>query len=322
MVRTDDRQAPPDPFPLPAFEHRLWGELAALHAEWRGPAETAGTVEGSGPAGGGGPPGGHRRAVAPLLAAAGVVAVAAVGVGWLVVGGDEDRRAADDEAGVSAEAPAAAAPGEDAVVVVTTSDGTTVWRDEATGAWRQVGVNTDVEVVVAVGDDPGLTVIEHDRREYWTASTEDMVDQSGSFADRFREQMEAEAWVLEGTEVVDGRTLERHVAPPGVYRLCGIQGGPPGFSEAECELPGADRTVFPGVRHVVWIDPATGRPVREVEDYLGDDTVDLDATIEFRPRTPENLALVEAEVPPGYRLVEPPDAVIFTQPGGSPARGA
>jgi hypothetical protein len=303
MAHTQDAQE--RSFPLPDFEHRLWGELSAVHAEQAD----------------GGPAGGRRRGVGPLLAAAGVVAAAAVGVGWLAAGGDEGRRVRGDEAEVRTEAPPTVAPGEDAVVVVT-SDGATTWRDEATGAWHHVVDATGQEVVVTVddGDDEGgggdgvsdgVTVIDHERREYWTDSAEDLVEAPGPIADRVRERLAADGWVLEGTEVVDGRTVERYVASPLEYRLCGDPGG---HTDDGCGPPGVDQEVVQVQRHVVWIDPATGRPVREVEDDPGGAGVELETGYEFLPRTPENLALLEAEVPEGYRLVERPDLVAFTRP--------
>lgn len=274
MVRTDDRQAPPDPFPLPAFEHRLWDELAALHAE----AAAAGS--------------GRPRRQA-LTAVVGVAAVAAVVTAVALVGvvGDDGTPVAPAAEGdVSTGPPTELAPGDEAIAVETRSDGWTLWRDETTGEWRTVDGSTGAEFGLAAGDPTTVVRVDHDRREFWSGTLPGSAASPGTVADRVARDIERQGMVLEGIEVVGGREVERWGTPPGsLYH-----------------------------DHEVWIDPASDRPVREVENSPGLDgelgPPEWEVDFAFLPRLAENVAQSQVEVPDGYREVPAPGDVAVSLP--------
>jgi hypothetical protein len=140
-------------------------------------------------------------------------------------------------------------------------------------------------------------------------------------ADRLGEWLDEGKLVEDGTETVDGRELIRLVQVP-------VELQPPSrVDERTALLPAQTGTVteppttdppttapdpatldpdtFEYVEHIYLVDAETFRPVRvigypgEAPDYSDATYV---ATIEYLPRTPENMALLSPPVPDGFDL--------------------
>lgn len=279
--------APPDTLPLPAFEDRLWDELAALHTEGRPRAPRRRF---------------YAAAVASLAAAAAVIAVA------LVVNRDDDR--VD-----TSKTP----PVPDAIVVRTTTysagNVVTTWIDDATGRNRSLDVGSDGQTLTEdalrheqVPDGRYAIVntdVNHGTREWREYSTADQDPPLLLDASEL-DDGDTEAWSRSRVddapvEVVDGRELLR--IDPENPVVCAD--GPCGHATA-----GQDYEIS-----TVWLDPDTLRPVRSISEIRTltqaaiDDpdlfwdlpaTLETTSTYEYLPRTPENIALTEITIPNGY----------------------
>jgi hypothetical protein len=147
-------------------------------------------------------------------------------------------------------------------------------------------------------------------------------------ADRIGEWWLAEGTLVEdGTETVDGRDLIRLVqVPADLLRPEPRPDGSMAVDLSEAPVPGAattepppttstttevdpsrlDPDTFEYTEHIYLVDAETFRPVRvigypgEAADYSDASYI---ATIEYLPRTPENLAKLVAPVPAGFQLV-------------------
>lgn len=139
-------------------------------------------------------------------------------------------------------------------------------------------------------------------------------------AHRIGEWLDEGVLVEDGTETIDGRELIRLVQVP--VELGPSEGG--GRSGEPVTIPAAgdpattdppttaadpgslDPDTFEYVEHIYLVDAETFRPVRiigypgEAPDYSDATYV---ATIEYLPRTPENMALLSPPVPEGFGLV-------------------
>jgi hypothetical protein len=129
-------------------------------------------------------------------------------------------------------------------------------------------------------------------------------------ADDIGESLASGHFVEDGTETVDGRELIRLVQVPA-----DLEPGAPGRNGTN---PGATTTVpsgpttsldpdtFEYTEHIYLVDAETFRPVKiigypgEAADYSDATYV---ATIDYLPRTPENLAKLSAPAPEGFQLV-------------------
>lgn len=142
-------------------------------------------------------------------------------------------------------------------------------------------------------------------------------------ADQIGESLAAGDLVEDGTVVRDGRELIRLVEVPVDLRAQAT-GLPPagtpttepsgssdasGSSDSSTTTTAAtppDPDTFEYVEHIFLVDAETFRPVHVI-GYPGEAADYSDAmyiaTIEYLPRTPENLALLAAPVPAGYQLV-------------------
>jgi hypothetical protein len=140
-------------------------------------------------------------------------------------------------------------------------------------------------------------------------------------ADQIGEQLASGHLVEDGTEVIDGRELIRLVQVP-VELAPMPEGGRRGVPSTVAALPGTTTTTTPPVtdpetgqldpdqfeyvEHIYLVDAETLRPVRiigypgEAPDYSDATYV---ATIEYLPRTPENMAKLVAPAPEGFELV-------------------
>lgn len=292
MAPTDEK------FDLPLFQDRLWDELEQLHAEL-----TAS------------PPNRSRRRY--LLTVAGLSAAACLAIGAIVVtqGNSDDPDAGTSGSPTTTEAELG--PGDDVIVVIE-SPVDTRWEDTATGAYRlQLETSEqDYEEAVAFRDGPDgthpltQTYVDHANRTYWVypeVSEADGIDIYGPreavpLADGILSQ-----FTSDGTEVIDGRELQRLIAPAQDTTLCGIPGDPQGFSPDQCVLLGVTEQTYEAATRTIWIDPATGHTVREVDkvtDLDMDGVTDV-MTYTYLPRTPENLALLGLAVPEGYIQAKP-----------------
>lgn len=312
MNITDER-----PFPLPQFEDRLWSELEQRHRE---PAVA--------PRAGRGPsPSGPRRrgrylaVVGGLAAAVSLVAVAAI----VATNRDEPDESTKRDPSTSAStasteptpsttaAPAPAPAGEDAIAVteVRDAEGRLVlrrWTDETTGNYRlayygdgeqlereQDGVRQRFLMpgegsytggqVTLTGPDQELS---HELRQYMTFPAFNPPGGGGfeatgpKGATMVSQAIEIGDLVADGSEVIGGVEHPRY---KGV--------------EAVDAVPTA-----------VWVDPASGRPVKIVA-YGGsaDETV---ATVTYLARTPDTIALADLVIPPDYTETDS-----LPGPGGS-----
>jgi hypothetical protein len=129
-------------------------------------------------------------------------------------------------------------------------------------------------------DDPNLPqtltrTIDYCFGEYTEADEPAMP--GGGWTTTIRQQIDAGELVADGTQMFEGRELLK-------------------FQEVIPDEPELTDLAW------VLVDPETYRPVHRV-GYPGSDT-EYTMTIEFLPRTPENLAQLEAPVPAGFTEVE------------------
>lgn len=223
-----------------------------------------------------------------LMTVAGLSAAACLAVGAVVVTQDD----LDDDTTDIANGP----PADDAIVVME-SELATRWYDEATGEWRvrsrgladpgQYAVDeaeapVDVEETLRIVEQPDgsrvghITMVDHVRREYYELDDVARAVQLAAWRidAALKAELEAGGLTADGQELVDGRQLDRYVPPGG--------------------LPG----------HEVLVDPGTGHAVETTD-------AEITTTFTYLPRTPENLALVDGEVPEGYRKVVDGEVVSY-----------
>jgi hypothetical protein len=277
-TRSDDELA------VPHFKERLWRELEELH----GATATTGTTATASAAGSVAPARSARRP--RLLAAAAVVAVGGAVAGVVLVAGRDAPTTITAPAGQSTTtAGVTTTRGERPLGIVLTETryaGGNIgrsWKDEQTGLWRELAIGPDGNprsdsgwtTRRQVGDEVVITVrnVDHCFREYQDeelrlpleAVREAMPENRrvGAIPEAMFDDGEL---VADGTEVVDGRELLRYL---------------------DDENDG-----------VVWLDPETRELVRQRYATRTDD--EQTTTYEFLARTPENLAVLAPEVPPGY----------------------
>jgi hypothetical protein len=210
------------------------------------------------------------------------------------------------------------------------------WTDEQSGARRDLSYHADGQPSFDTGratppavDDPGPPPLppdaqpfdpslpqEHLRQVDYCFSEYTEYDQTAIpghiEADRIGEWLDEGMLVEDGTETIDGRELIRLVEVPADL-LPHERGAPmPGETTVPTEPPttvdpaSLDPDTFEYTEHIYLVDAETFRPVRiigypgEAPDYSDASYV---ATIEYLPRTPENMALLSAPAPDGFELV-------------------
>jgi hypothetical protein len=285
-----------EPIPLPGFEQRLWSELEELSREPAvGRARRPARLRGRGPGRGRGR-GRYLAAVAGLAAAA-CVAVVALTVVDRGADGGRDRVGSPDDV------PAQRV--DDAVVVTEShdADGTLLsrrWSDEATGdyrlaryaqgkvTWEEQGRSLRFPKDAGPPDQyAGLTLgqsrllVSHVARTWAEAPpfkppTDGPAPVPPRQVDLTADAIARGDLVADGNETVGGVELLRYVSPAT-----------------------ADEHT------VVWLDPATRRPVRNTVDTRGTIT----STFTYLPRTAANIAKAALVPPAGYRQVDDVDLV-------------
>ncbi|MGH9229386.1 MAG: hypothetical protein ACRD07_11805 [Acidimicrobiales bacterium] len=299
-----------DELVLPHFEDRLWVELARLHPD---PDERAAAIT-DGPD--------RRRRLLTAVAAAVAAGVAVGGAALLASGGDgpstsiappaqpapSTAPATTDPAQPGVDAPPGPWITSDAVTGIPPTPPTTVehprtrpdavvfveqrnagghvdhrWVDEATGRSRDLQLDADGSPVhdsgwLDVEETPAglsfrIRAVDYCFAEYietdWTPPARPN-NGTPDWHEDVRDDVDRGVLVPDGTEVVDGRELLRYRAPD-----------------------------YEGV---TWADPNTYAPVK-VHNYVGSDA-EYTQTYQYLPRTPENLALLEPVVPPGFTRVD------------------
>lgn len=265
----------------------------------------------------------RRRA---LAVAAAVLAVGAVAVAVQTRGGDTP------DVGTAADTPSPSTPGDpeggvalgpeeqrihdtlsealaSSVVHATAAGHSEHWADPTTHAERVLTYGADGRPLVDMGRSvaPGLDdappslegeelplvpsrFVDHCLGQY--ADREQPYLSVGTPAESFLRWLGAGAWVMDGTEVVDGRALLRLVLfDPAMEEATGT------ISE-HADDQAAEATAV-GSGEVMYVDPETHLPVLHVAG--GSRT-----EIELLPRTAENLGLVVPPVPDGFARVETP----------------
>jgi len=212
------------------------------------------------------------------------------------------------------------------------------WTDEQSGARRDLGYNAAGEpsfdtgrAVAPAVDDPGPPPLPPDATPFDPSLPQERLRQVDYCFSEYREydqtaipgHNEAERigeWLAEGelvedgTEVMNGRELIRLVQVPADSSGPNLDGAYIDESGALVTLPPSTTTTsapldpdtFEYVEHIYLVDAETFRPVHVI-GYPGEEPDHSDAmyieTIEYLPRTPENLANLAAPVPDGFTLV-------------------
>jgi hypothetical protein len=320
---TTDTQRPERPgepsLAAPHFEARLWQELERLHEQRQHPVAPVGAV--------------RRRRSRSLRLGIGLVAAAAAVAGVLVVrdpgsgsgsgGRDPDSRAASP--GTRAEPPvsletrivnATGAAIDASVVKVTTVDGSgrsgddVDWTDEQSGRMRMLQLNLagehsfDSGPATAPGldtpspdfpdrpdiqpTDPDVPQVLERTVDYCFGQYRDGTNfalPGYSFAGMIRDDIERGHLHADGTEMYEGRELLRFEYETITYD--------------DSDLLGVSVPTYTPEPRWVLVDPETYRPV-----YQADPDIDRMSTIEYLPRTAENLALLQPPVPAGFEKVD------------------
>jgi hypothetical protein len=199
------------------------------------------------------------------------------------------------------------------------------WIDETTGAGRLLQYGDDGEPRFDSSETADATLtVDHCFAEY--AEGVPGLPVVGHNATRWVQNQLADGWMVEdGTEVVDGRELIRLREVPWADRDPDTFGHKravvtPGSGQDEPALSPEDEAAVRGIEEalddvqreamenmppqteedlsVALVDPETYRPVQLVgpgRSYV--------QTYEYLPRTAENLALLEAQVPEGFTQV-------------------
>jgi hypothetical protein len=216
------------------------------------------------------------------------------------------------------------------------NDGTPIgdeeqWTDEQSGAMRSLHYDADGQpsfdtgrAVAPAVDDPGPPPIPPGATPFDPSLPQERIrqvdhcfaeyreyDQTAipgrNEAEQIGEQLANGGLVEDGTEVMDGRELIRLVEvppPPGPRQGRPAPTGSPTTDPPATTTPDPDTFEF--VEHIYLVDAETFRPVHII-GYPGDAADYSDAmyvaTIDYLPRTPENLALLAAPAPDGFDLV-------------------
>jgi hypothetical protein len=272
-----------DELAVPHFHDRLWHELEKEHGSLRAtePAAPARLV---------------RRRRTLVATAAAVVAVGGAVAGLvLLAGGDEPTTsiAPAAESTTTNGATSSETSRPDAVVMIEhrNAEGHVhrSWVDEQTGRKRDLDLDAagDPEwdsgwlSLTEVGDELVIATreVDHCFREYQDAELRVPIETARqALPDDWRVEslpgaiVEDGSLVAEGTEIVDGRELLR-------YRDVANDG-------------------------VVWVDPRTHDFVKQ--RYSVGSDAEQTTTYEYLARTPDNLAVLEPQVPPGFTTPRSP----------------
>lgn len=271
-----------DEVPVPHFEDNLWRELARAHDQERVDGSTAVVDLGRRPG---------RRTV---LAGVGAIAAAAALIAGIVITGPNDAADADLEAKIIAATESALADSIEYEVTdwpdTPAQPDLEAWRDQTTAATRLLAYTEDGERSIDSGpveapspDDEGPDpsklsldrVVDYCFEEYAVQEVPippGATDISSSLAEAVSRHLADGSMHEDGTEVVDGRELIRVI---------------------EDSAPDA----------IWYVDPDTYRPVLGVG--AGPDNTAV-TTIEYLPRTPENLAQFSPVIPDGFVEVDEP----------------
>jgi hypothetical protein len=258
----------------PRFEDKLWTELARIHAE-----------EDLAP----GPQRPGRRLV--LAGAVAVAAAVALVAGMIVTGVGPGGNAKPALAATIAEATRAALA--DSIVHETMDWSPTqsgplddLWYDETSSAIRIVSYSDNGDLLLESGTPAGVdpasatsvVTVNYCLREYTEKARP-----TGSGTNRAElvvELLDDGSMTVDGTEVIDGQELIRM-----------HERSAPEFSW--------------------YVDPDTYRPVLIVSEVGEGNDRPSTTTIDYIPRTPENLALLTTAIPPDFIQVDDLDS----QPG-------
>ena len=282
-----------DDLHVPHLKERLWQELAELHSEHR-PAATQ--LPGLGASAGDDQDRlrrRHRRGVTPArwgAAAAAVLLVGVVAVNLAVAPSDPPATTTSETILVQRIVAATDGASADSVLHVVdqqvSPDGARqtveVWIDETSGASRFLRRDAQGRPVLDAGPLRGPTAsstthtgqrtVDHCARRYVdhldTGAASLDIDAGG--LGTLQDLVSAGALTEDGTEVVDGRTLVRLTSSDGV----------------------------------LWVDPASYRPVASRGRYAGTGER-YEQTYEYLPRTEANLRLLQPHVPDGFVQVDP-----------------
>jgi hypothetical protein len=254
-----------DEVTVPRFEDKLWHQLARVHEQERIEPSPAGAGPGSRAA---------RRTVRTGLA---LIAAATIVIAGILVTRSDDRRADALQARIIAATETAVA---DSIVYSVTDfadrgGSDEHWFDETTGLSRLLSYAENGELAreftlaPAQGDrPPTYTVIDHCSKEY-TVEDEPLSLAGGqNLAAWIIESLRNGSMQVDGTEVVDGRELIR-------------------MHEVSYQT--------------FLVDPDTYRPVRAIGEGSNNNVT---TTIDYLPRTPENLALLRTVIPDDFVQVD------------------
>jgi hypothetical protein len=183
-----------------------------------------------------------------------------------------------------------------------------MWMDEATGSFHLIDVDVDGRVVyeaastvrqIGHGSWTSAEVqVDHVQRLYAEVGGALTTEPETGPADTLRRRVDSQELRREGSEVVDGHELVR-LAPTQEPVSC--EDIPPGGERDACVDPGARCPSAPPDADVVWADPVSLRPVREV--HGGGTPVGFTVTYRYYTRAGESLRVLALDVPEGYRRV-------------------
>jgi hypothetical protein len=177
----------------------------------------------------------------------------------------------------------------------------TAWLDETTGRRSSLRIDaagepeyeTAMSLPVTHADGSVTATvfsIDHRRREVVQSTSpvfpEDL-EQGFGEDDFLRQQVTAGALRADGTEMVDGRELVRLVPVEVATGSDPAEDGRP---------PAMDRGT-----NVHWVEPDTYRPIKRLS--YGGTANEATETYTYLPRTPQNLALLEPDIPADFRGV-------------------
>jgi len=265
-----------DELAVPHFEDRLWHELEKVHGSLLTTDQAA--------------PARIVRRRRMLVAAAAVVAIGGAVAGVALLGGGDKPTtsiAPADQPTTTNGATSTETSRPDAVVMIEQRNAAghvhRSWVDEQTGRKRDLDLDAAGNPewdsgwlsVTEVGDELVIATreVDHCFREYDETELRVPIETAGeALRESWRVDsvpgaiIEDGSLVADGTEIVDGRELLR-------YRDLDNNG-------------------------VLWLDPQTHDYVRR--RYSVGSDAEQTMTYEYLARTPENLALLEPQVPPGF----------------------
>jgi hypothetical protein len=254
-----------DEVTVPSFEDKLWHELARVHEQERVKPSPADAGPGSRAT---------RRTVRTGLA---LIAAATIVIAGIMITRPDDMPAEALQARIIAATETALA---DSIVYSVTDfadrgGSDEHWSDETTGISRLLSYAENGELAreftlaPAQGDRPRTyTVIDHCSKEYTVEEEPGFVAQGQNSAAWIIESLRNGSIQVDGTEEVDGRELIR-------------------MHEVSY--------------HTFLVDPETYRPVRAIGEGIDDNVT---TTIDYLPRTLENLALLRTVISDDYVQVD------------------